>query len=86
MATMKHAAPASLAAALSVAVPMIPSVEATTTDNCEAVGPTQCPVRQPHQADNRDFEIENPGPQRPVRGFIPTYPRTTGITVTPVNN
>jgi hypothetical protein len=75
-----------IAAALSVATPAIPSVEAAI-DGCEAIGPTQCPLREPHP-DNRDLEIENPGAESAASRLAPpaTYPQTTGGTITVTSN
>jgi hypothetical protein len=88
LALVKNAAPAAvISAALSVAAPAIPTIE-SATDRCEAIGPTQCAVRAPHPADNRDLEVENPLVNSGASSIGPpaTYRPTIGGSITVTGN
>ena len=80
MQTMKRTLPVTLAA-LSVAVPLIPSVEAER-DRCDSPEPIQCPLKAGHATDNRDIEPESPTPEPATQRQVPTYSAPIGISVT----
>ena len=72
-------------AVVAVAIVAAP-IPAPLLDDCQNVSATACPAQPPDQHHVHDGQPET---YRPVRGMAadggaPTYPRTTGITVTPV--
>jgi hypothetical protein len=77
---MKRALPVALAS-LSVAVPLIPSVEAER-DRCDSPEPTLCPLKAGHATDNRDIEPESPTPEPVTQEQVRTYSAPVGVSFT----
>lgn len=78
---MKNSLPAAALASLSIAASSIPAAENAASD-CESVKISQCAVREPHAADNRDVELESPTPESVTKNQLPTYYATTGGSIT----